>query len=513
MSRPEAASRGISVSVLEVQDPSVWVELEAVSPLAAHVEASLSPTRRVVRRSFAREVLPVLRRRGVPVLVRFARAETIEPQPRADLSTSLRGLPHAASALLHRVQRRARAGRVLGTTAWDPVGEASSVDGLVRAGLLAALPSDAPPRHGPYLLHPDLPPPPPITYDFTDAVFELPDDLEPEPPCPDALLTAIAALAAGLTAVPVNRTLAGPLAVSALRKLAKRLALPGADRSGRLEDAGALWVRAWALAEGVGLFGLDDVGRWITVEPGLDGFLAGDASARLDRLVRRVLDPDLHPLLPAIQAALRQSGGAALDDVVWLELLCEQHRDVLFSPWGQVGRPGYPASSQDALVPYDDDRFALLEGRLADEALRVCARVGLIRLAPGAFAPTPAGLAWSGGPEPARASVWVTSDLEVIVPPGALTPSDRYSLEQFARCTSRDVVDRFRLERSTLADWLRTDDVAAAIALLEAHAAAVPASATAALRTWARSLARVVLVHGVLLPALPSDTTPEEANP
>ena len=301
-----------------------------------------------------------------------------------------------------------------------------------------------------------------------------------------------------------------------MRRLARRLALEGADRSGVLADAGERWVRAWALGEGTGLLGTDEVSRQVTVEPGLDAFLAGapsGAPSRLGRLVRRLLEPELHPLLPAIRAALAQAGDQAVDEVVWLEELHDQHRDVLFSPWGQVGRPCYPAGPGDAGVPYDDDGLVKIEGRLAEEALAVCARVGLLRRAPGAFAATAAGLAWAGVPPATPVPIWVASDLEVVVPPGALDPAERAHLERFSRCTSRDVVDRYRLERGTLADWLRTRTLAEAEALLRAHAPALPPTVTETLASWGRSLQRVVLVHGVLLDALPGDRVPAEEAP
>jgi hypothetical protein len=262
----------------------------------------------------------------------------------------------------------------------------------------------------------------------------------------------------------------------------------------------------------VGLFGEDLVGRAVTVEPGLDRFLAGTAPERLERLVRRVLDPDLHPLLPAIRAALKQAGQQAVDEVVWLELLCEQHRDVAFSPWGQVGRPCYPAGPGEVGIPFDEDRFRQLEGRMAEEALAVCGRVGLLRRTEGVFAATADGLAWAGVPAGPGASVWVTSDLEVMVPPGGLSPVERLQLESFARCTGRDVVERYRLEKQTLAAWLRTGTLDGVLSLLSAHAPAVPRTVTDALTAWAYSLERVVLVHGVLLVELPSDTTGVEAE-
>ncbi len=502
----------IVTSVLEVASPAIWAELEAITPLAEHVEGALSPTHRVVRRSFVRKALPVLRERGVSVLVRFATAPETDEASGVDLGPTLAALPDPARAILHRAQRRANDGTVLGGTVWDPVGEAQWVDALCAAGLLEPLPTEAPPRLGPYRLAPDLPAPPPVAYDFTEAVFDAPDDLEPAAPSPDDLLGAIAALAAGLSDVVVTRTLAGPLAKAPLRRLAKRLALGEAARTGRLQDAGPRWTRAWALAEGVGLFETDTVTRAVTIEPQLDGFLAGEAAARLDRLLARVLEPDMRPLLPPIRAALKAAGTEAIDDVVWLELLAEQHRDILFSPWGQVGRPCYPAGPGEVGIPYDEDRFIQLEGRLAEEVLGVLAKVGLVRRAPGVFAATPDGLAWAGAPPPPRSPVWVTSDLEVVVPPGALSPADRLDLERLARCTSRDVVERYRLDKSTLASWLRAGSLEGALDLLARHTPAVPVTVTETLTSWSRSVERVVLTHGVLLDALPGDKSPMEGQ-
>jgi hypothetical protein len=99
-----------------------------------------------------------------------------------------------------------------------------------------------------------------------------------------------------------------------------------------------------------------------------------------------------------------------------------------------------------------------------------------------------------------------------MVPPGGLSPVERLQLESFARCTGRDVVERYRLEKQTLAAWLRTGTLDGVLSLLSAHAPAVPRTVTDALTAWAYSLERVVLVHGVLLVELPSDTTGVEAE-
>ena len=93
----------------------------------------------------------------------------------------------------------------------------------------------------------------------------------------------------------------------------------------------------------------------------------------------------------------------------------------------------------------------------------------------------------------------MASDLELVVPPDALTPWERFQIERLGRCLSRDVVDRYRLERAGLEAWLATHDLDEAIDLLRRRSPAVPASVEDALRAWAAGALRVVLVRGVLL--------------
>jgi hypothetical protein len=125
--------------------------------------------------------------------------------------------------------------------------------------------------------------------------------------------------------------------------------------------------------------------------------------------------------------------------------------------------------------------------------------LGVIRRAPGVFAATPDGLRWAGASTLPPPPVWVSSDLQVIVPPDGVTPWERFQLERLGRCVRRDVVDVYVLERAGLAAWLRWHDLAEALELLARRAPAVPAGVVEALTTWARQATRVVVTRGVLV--------------
>ena len=93
----------------------------------------------------------------------------------------------------------------------------------------------------------------------------------------------------------------------------------------------------------------------------------------------------------------------------------------------------------------------------------------------------------------------MSSDLEVLVPPNSVTPWERYQLERLGRCVARDVVDRYRLERSGLETWLATHALEQALDLLRRRSPGLPQSVVATLTEWARSATRVVLTHGVVI--------------
>ena len=123
----------------------------------------------------------------------------------------------------------------------------------------------------------------------------------------------------------------------------------------------------------------------------------------------------------------------------------------------------------------------------------------LIRRAPGVFAGTPDGRRWAGLGATQPPPVWVTSDLELMVPPDAVTPWERFQLERLGVCLSRDVVDRYRLQRPALKRWLATHDIDEAIELLGRRAPGLPTGVVHTLESWARSETRICLVRGVLL--------------
>ena len=480
-----------AVSTLEVSSIAVWEELRAVVELAPHVDAVLSPTKFVMKPSFEAEVLPTIRDR---VLVRYARhSATLEE--RETLSDEVEALPMRIRNVLRAAQRHALEHVVRGVQAWDPIEDAGAVRALHGANLIVALPdADLPPYHGRYRLHPDLPPPPDVVLDFEEAVMPPTDDLEESRPGPVALLHDMASLAAAIDQVTPKRTLTGPLTRADGKRLAKRLGTPVKGPF----SADPRWGPALRALEVLRVISTDPIERVIHIDLGLEETLAGGASEAVDRLVHRLLDRDLHAILPALRASLRAADGQAIDEVVFLDLLRDQNRQILFPSWFRDGEHVYPVVASEHARPFDDEGWDGVEAPMVRTALRRCELLGLIRRAPGVFAGTPDGERWAGRDAPTP-PVWISGDLEIIVPPDAVTPWERFQLERLGRCLSRDVVDRYRLERHSLVRWLATHDLAEALALLRRRCASVPHSVEETLRTWTQSATRIIITRGVLI--------------
>jgi hypothetical protein len=476
-----------------VQSPASWRELEAVVPLAEHLGESLDPSRQVALPSFENEALPLLRAAGVEVLVRFARQAPLEEVTRALPSD----LPEDALRVLCAAQRHAVGGEVLGGQAWDPEADAPAVRALHAAGLLVQVEGEV--YGGRYLLSPGLPPPPEVAFDFADALMPETEDLPPPGPGALSLLHDLGSLAAALGQVCPRRSHAGPLLVGDARRLGRQLGVASLARDGCF-DAHPRWVRALTALEALGAVAFDPLTRALTLEPGLEDLLLGETPAVVDRLARRLLDPDLRLGLPALRAALRQAGEGAVDEVVFLDIVREQQREVLFPAWQREGRAVYPLAAGERPVPFDGAGWDAIEAGILGKLLARCERLGLIRRAPGVFAGTPDGRLWAGAPTGPQPPVWIGSDLELFVPPDALTPWERFQVERLGRCLARDVVDRFRLERDHLVGWLGTHELSEALDLLRRRARALPRAVEETLCAWAEGASRVTLTHGVLLP-------------
>ena len=153
----------------------------------------------------------------------------------------------------------------------------------------------------------------------------------------------------------------------------------------------------------------------------------------------------------------------------------------------------------EAPRPLDDEGFEAVEMPMIRVVLSRAERFGLIRRAPGVFAATADGQLWASCTSTPRPPVWISSDLEIVVPPLAISPWERFQIERLGRCIHRDVVDRYRLEREGLVAWLASHDLEEALALLRRRCPAVPSGVVDTLDAWARSSTRVVLTRGVLL--------------
>lgn len=487
-----SARRLRAVSVLDVAEPAVWAELEAV--VGAHLGEALSPLRRVVLPSFEKQGLATLGRLGVPVLVRGARRSREEEEAsRAELAAVVDRLSWRAKPVLYAAQRHASQGVAIGLHAWDPLSDAGSVRELLGAGLMEEMPE----LEQRYRLHPDLPPPPPVVYAFSEAAMPETADLPSPRPGPIALLHDAAALAAAIDAETPRRTLSGSVARADSRKLGKRLASKAVTEHGI--EADDRWSRAMRALDALGAVSTDPVTRETHLDLGLEALLAGSAEDAMDRLLHRLVDPDLHAAVPAVREALRQAGDGAVDTLIWLEHVRDQDRGVLFPPWRRDGQEFYPFHEGETPRPYDDDGFEAIEAPLLRRLLGTLERMGVVRLAPGIFAGTPDGRRWARAEAPPPPPVWVSSDLEIVVPPDAITPFERFQLERLGRCLSREVADRYRLERAGLERWLAIHELDEALALLRRRALALPPAVVETLTTWAAHVTRIVLVRGVLL--------------
>ena len=85
------------------------------------------------------------------------------------------------------------------------------------------------------------------------------------------------------------------------------------------------------------------------------------------------------------------------------------------------------------------------------------------------------------------------------MPPGALTPWERFQLERLGRCLSRDVVDRYVLEQKGLRTWLIWHEPEEIFALLSRRCPGIPQNVVETLQGWIDVAMRMVLTRGVLV--------------
>lgn len=170
---------------------------------------------------------------------------------------------------------------------------------------------------------------------------------------------------------------------------------------------------------------------------------------------------------------------------------------MLHPSWLRAGVRVYPYLPEETPQRFDDDGWDTVEVPEVQRLLRLLTRVGLIRRGGGVFAATDDGRHWAESHDGPHPPIWVGSDLEVIIPPNALTPWERFLIERLGQCVARDVTDRIRLERERFLDWLSVHDAAEALELLERKAPGLPRNVVETLRTWERTAMQVVLTRGV----------------
>ncbi|MBA2320468.1 MAG: hypothetical protein H0V89_04870, partial [Deltaproteobacteria bacterium] len=283
------------------------------------------------------------------------------------------------------------------------------------------------------------------------------------------------------------------------RRIGRQLGEADLAAGGDLE-AHPRWGKALRALRALGGVTLSPLSRVLELDPGLELVLAGETEDACDRLVRRLVDRDLHAVLPAVRAALRTAGTGAVDEVLFLELLREQHREIVLPRWIRDGMPVYPQHGAETWRPWDDEGWEGVERRMIRSVLGRMARFGLLARGEGVFAATPDGHRWADPQARATPPIWVSGDLEIIVPPDAITPWERFQVERLSRCLQRDTVDRYRIERAALATWMSTHDEEEMVALLARRAGNLPPRVSETLRTWGAAARRIVLTRGVLLP-------------
>lgn len=483
------------MSVVEVADPAWWDRLGALADLDEHTVATDRPLARIVRPGSEEALLEAW---GQRVFIRYARLESAAKTPTDDLSPRLAALSVPARSLLHVIQRHAVHKEVVGLQTWDPERHWESVRELMVMGLLEAVPGDTP-RQGRHRLTVELPPPPVVAYDFSEAVFDAPDDLSRARPGPASILQDAASLAAAVLHIEPRRVLSGDLSRADAKRLARWIGEPRLAVATHQLEADARWGLALRALEALGAVSMDPVDRILRIDLGLERTLAGSITEAVHRFACAVVDRDLHPVLPAIQAALHAAGADAIDEVVFLDELRLQHRDVLYPWWERGPARTYPVAAGEHPRLYDEEGWERVEAPAILRALKRLERIGLIRRAPGVFAATDDGRQWAVREDAARPPIWVGSDLEIIVPPHALTPGQRFAVERLGRCISRDVTDRIHLERESVERWLAWHDVDEALAILRARAPGVPLGVVETLRAWQKAIYQVVVTRGVLV--------------
>ncbi|MCA9492908.1 MAG: hypothetical protein KC621_23410 [Myxococcales bacterium] len=479
------------VSVLSVAEPGIWAELAVHVDLDRYVIQAVDDCTRLVDPSFEARV-EALAGQGLPVLLRWKRrpVQVVERAVR-ELGDVVRSLAPSTRQVLLRAQRHATGeGRLHGRCAWDPAADGEHVRRLLSSALIERVPEE----DDVWVLNPDLPDPEPPSFDAEEAVMEETDDLGEPGAGPIALLHDVASLAVAIDAVGPRRTAAGTLSKTDVRKLCKHLGLPGLDLA-----SDARWGRALRALEALGAVTVDPIARTLHLDLGLEVLLQGDTPDAVDHLVHRLVEEDLQELVGLIRDALRQAGTGALDEVVLLDLLREQHRDVIFHAWSRDGRAVYPVIADEDPRPYDERGWDEVETPMVRAAFSRLVRLGLLRRAPGVIAATHEGRVWARVEALPMPPVWATGDLEIVVPPHGVSPWERLQIERFSRCVSRDVVDRYKLDRKGLERWLAVHDVDEAAALLRRRCAGLPAGVEQALRAWANSATRIVLLRGEVL--------------
>jgi hypothetical protein len=94
----------------------------------------------------------------------------------------------------------------------------------------------------------------------------------------------------------------------------------------------------------------------------------------------------------------------------------------------------------------------------------------------------------------------VSGDLELIVPPDALTPGERLQVERLGRCVARGVVDRYRLEKAGYQRWRAAHGPRELHALLERRAPGLPTGWQDTLDAWEHAVSAITLTHGLRAP-------------